>query len=68
MAIPMMMNIRPMMETMIGMVSSPRIMLNPVAIINIKPKTAKGSDRRGNILFLIVFYHNTNQIYFDGIN
>ena len=64
----MMIKTSPMMETMMGMVSSPRIMLNPVAIINMKPKTTKGSDKRGNILFFIGFFHIVEKFYVDSIN
>jgi hypothetical protein len=48
-----MMNASPMMEITTGMVSSPMIILNPVAIINMNPKTAKGSERRETMVFVI---------------
>ena len=63
----MIMNISPIMEIIIGIVSSPTIILNPVAMISINPKTAKGRERREMMFFVIYFTLTINQLCFKDI-
>jgi hypothetical protein len=46
-------NTRPIIETTIGILLSPMIILNPVAMININPKTAKSKEIFDNKVFFI---------------
>jgi len=47
------MKIRPIIETTIGIESSPRNILNPVAMMSMNPNTANGKERRGKKVFFI---------------